>query len=197
MMFYDAKNFEFTTHLERNWRVIQQELQQLGDRHFIPWKETALYETGWDVFGLYAFGQRIDENCQRCPQTTQIVEAIPGLITAAFSSLKPQTHIKPHIGYHYDYIDGQLTRMELNDTVLRCHLGLIVPPTYTPFGCAIRIGEELENWQEGQCLVFDDTVEHEAWNRSQGTRIVLLIDFKKSPASSLPDLISYASQSYS
>ncbi len=178
-MFYEPRDFEFTTHLANSWQVIRQELEHLSENQFIPWKETFLYDTGWDVFGLYAFGKRMPENCERCPQTTQIIETIPGLITAAFSSLKPKTHIKPHIGYHYDYTNGQLTRMELNHTVLRCHLGLIIPATYTPFGCAIRIADEIRNWQEGQCLVFDDTVEHEAWNRSQGTRVVLLIDFQK------------------
>lgn len=32
-------------------------------------------------------------------------------------------------------------------------------------------------WSEGDVLVFDDTTEHEAWNRSDQTRTVLLFDF--------------------
>jgi ornithine lipid ester-linked acyl 2-hydroxylase len=178
-MFYEPKDFEFTVNLEANWQIIQQELCQLTESQFVPWKETFLYNTGWDVFGLYAFGDRIHENCALCPETSRIVENIPGLITAAFSSLKPKTHIKPHVGYRYTYDNGTLTRSELNNTVLRCHLGLIVPATYTAIGCAIRIGDEFRNWEEGKCLVFEDTVEHEAWNRSQGKRVILLIDFTK------------------
>ena len=73
-----------------------------------------------------------------------------------------------------------MTRRDLNNTVLRLHLGLIIPKTYTAIGCAIRVGEEIENWQEGKCLIFDDTIEHEAWNRSHDTRVVLLVDFNKS-----------------
>lgn len=41
------------------------------------------------------------------------------------------------------------------------------------------MGAETRNWQDGKCLIFDDTVKHEAWNYSDKTRIVLLVDFKK------------------
>lgn len=177
-MFFDSADFNFTTTLETHWQTIRAELTRLSESQFIPWKETFLYETGWNVFGLYGFGKRMDDHCQLCPETIRLVETIPNLITAGFSALKPKTHIKPHVGYHYHYAeDGQLTRMALNTTILRCHLGLIVPPTLTTIGCAIRVGEELRNWEEGKCLIFDDTIQHEAWNRSQGTRVVLLIDF--------------------
>jgi beta-hydroxylase len=80
------------------------------------------------------------------------------MTSAHFSCLLPATHIRPHSGY---------TRK-----VLRCHLGLFVPE-----GCALRVGGEVRTWQAGSCLVFDDTVEHEAWNRSMLPRTVLLIDF--------------------
>jgi beta-hydroxylase len=40
------------------------------------------------------------------------------------------------------------------------------------------VGDQVQDWQEGKCLVFDDTTEHEAWNRGDRTRVVLLIDFK-------------------
>lgn len=92
---------------------------------------------------------------------------LPGMTTAGFSSLVAGTHIKPHIGY--------------SKAVLRCHLGLIVPD-----GCVLRVGTQTRNWQSGKCLIFDDTVEHEAWNNSDKTRIALLIDFKK-PEATLKD----------
>ncbi|MGI8745778.1 MAG: aspartyl/asparaginyl beta-hydroxylase domain-containing protein [Bryobacteraceae bacterium] len=182
-MFYQSGEFEFTSRLEENWQAIRKELEALPESNFIPWKETVLYDTGWDVFGLYAFGKKIEENCRVCPQATRVLETIPGLVTGGFSSLKPQTHILPHVGYSYKYSpDGTMERTELNNDVLRCHLGLIIPPTFTPIGCAIRVGEELRNWEEGKCLVFDDTIEHEAWNRSQGTRVVMIVDFLKEGA---------------
>ena len=89
-----------------------------------------------------------------------MVESIPGMTTAGFSRLEPQSHIKPHVGY--------------TTAVLRCHLGVTVPA-----GCTLRVGSETREWQNGRCMVFDDTIEHEAWNRSDAIRTVLLIDFKR------------------
>ena len=160
-MFYMTSEFPFTNKLEKNWILIKQELDQLQEKHFIDWKEKFLYNQGWQVFGLYAFQEKMVDNCRLCPATTRLIEAIPGMTTAGFSRLAPGTSVVPHIGY--------------SQAVLRCHLGLIVPEN-----CGIRVGKQTRTWGEGKCLVFDDTVEHEAWNHSENYRTVLLIDFKKS-----------------
>ncbi len=159
-MFYEISKFKFTENLESNWLVIKDELTKLQKSNVSPWPEKFLYEKGWDVFGLYAFGKKIEDNCRLCPETTKLVESIPGMTTAGFSSLAPGTHITPHMGYA--------------TTVLRCHLGLIVPDN-----CAIRVENQTVSWQEGKCIVFDDTFEHEAWNRGESPRVVLLLDFLK------------------
>lgn len=159
-MFLDPNEFEFISMLETNWQVIKQELDQLQQQHFIPWSEQFLYGQGWDVFGLYAYRQKLVYNCSLCPETTRLVEAIPGMTTAGFSSLAPGTHIQPHVGY--------------SNTVLRCHLGLSVPD-----GCALRVGTQTHSWQNGKCLLFDDTTEHEAWNYGNASRVVLLIDLQR------------------
>lgn len=179
-MFFDPSLFPITSLLEANWRVIRRELEALSDTQFVPWKETNLYTTGWDVYGFYAFGSKIQDHCRQCPESAAVIEQIPGVVTAGFSSLKPMTHIKPHFGYTYTYSPTGLSeRKDLNDGVLRCHLALIVPPALTSIGCCIRVGDYLSNWEEGKCLVFDDSMEHEAWNRTEGTRVVLIIDFPK------------------
>jgi aspartyl/asparaginyl beta-hydroxylase (cupin superfamily) len=54
---------------------------------------------------------------------------------------------------------------------LICHLPLIVPPD-----CRFRVGNEVREWEEGKLLIFDDTIEHEAWNESDEDRIVLIFD---------------------
>lgn len=166
-MFYDSAQFEFVQALESNWQVIREELNCLRQGDFIPWPEKYLYGKGWDTFGLYGFGVKIAKNCELCPETTRLIEQIPDLTTAGFSSLAPGTHIEPHTGYP--------------DGLLRCHLGLSVPDK-----CGIRVGPEIRSWTEGRCLVFDDTTEHEAWNQSEQTRVVLLLDFK-APAGFFPD----------
>lgn len=161
-MFYDPSDFPFTQTLEANWQIIRDELNQLREKDFIPWPEKYLYGKGWDTFGFYAFGLKVTGNCKLCPETTKLLAQVPDLVSAGFSSLAPGTHITPHTGYP--------------DGVLRCHLGLVVPDK-----CAIRVGDETRTWSEGCCLVFDDTVEHEAWNSSEQTRVVLLLDFKAPP----------------
>jgi beta-hydroxylase len=162
-MYLDPRDYPFTAILEKNWQVIRQELENLHAQNFMAWPERELYEKGWDVFGLYAFGNRLEDNCQRCPRTAELVAQVPGLTTAGFSSLQPGTHITPHEGY--------------TKAVLRCHLGLVVPE-----GCSMRVGAETRSWEEGRCLVFDDTIEHEVWHRGTKPRIVLLLDFKRNPS---------------
>ncbi len=158
--FLDPGAYPFVAPLESHWRVIERELASVQAKSFMPWPERFLYEGHWDVFGLYAFGEKLPGNCALCPETTRVVEAVPGMTTAGFSFLAPGTVIRPHTGY--------------SGEVLRCHLGLVVPD-----GCALRVGAETRSWEAGKCLIFDDTVEHEAWNRGTQGRAVLLIDFKR------------------
>ncbi len=166
-MFKQSSDFPFVSLLESHWEVIRDELLQLAPQDYLAWPEKHLYGKGWDVFGLYAFGLKVAKNCQLCPETTALVEQIPGLVTAGFSSLQPGTHIAPHTGYE--------------DRVYRCHLGLLGCTEE----CGLRVGDETRHWQAGRCLVFDDTTEHEAWNRGQQTRIVLLLDFKPDATESI------------
>ena len=72
--------------------------------------------------------------------------------------IPPGTHIKPHCGPVNAW--------------LRCHLGVVVPP-----GCGIRVGSGKRFWEEGRCLIFDDSFEHEAWNPTGDARTVLVLDF--------------------
>ncbi|MBT8114162.1 MAG: aspartyl/asparaginyl beta-hydroxylase domain-containing protein [Arenicella sp.] len=159
-MFLKPDQFPFISELEENWTAIRAEYEALLGEGFTAWPDKQLYDKGWSVFGFYFFGDRRDQNCRRCPETTRLVEAIPGMMTAGFSRLTPQSHIKPHTGY--------------TSAVLRCHLGVKVP-----VDCSLKVGSELREWQDGKCLVFDDTVIHEAWNNSDFPRTVLLIDFKR------------------
>jgi beta-hydroxylase len=159
-MFLDTNDFPFTAILEANWKIIRQEYKQLSAELMMPWPEKQIYNQGWEALGLWAFGHRFDDNCKRCPETAALVEQIPGLTMAGFSRLAPGTEIKPHVGY--------------TNTVLRCHLGLIIPDD-----CGIEVGGESRTWKEGKCLVFDDTTLHSAWNKSNEPRVVLITDFVK------------------
>ena len=80
-----------------------------------------------------------------------------------FSILEPGKHLPPHRGPY--------------NGVLRLHLGLIVPEPREQLG--IRVEKEVYRWKEGEAVIFDDAYEHEAWNRTPHTRVVLFVDFVK------------------
>ena len=163
-MFEDITQFSFVVELEKNWQVIRDEMVAVRNQGFIDWPEKSLLQVdaGWTTFGLYAFGQKQKPNCLLCPRTTALVEAIPGMTMAGFSRLLPGTHIKPHVGY-----DGY------SRYILRLHLGL-----ETNELCALRVGDETRTLTDGSIIIFNDTVEHEAWNRGTEARTILFLDFK-------------------
>ena len=159
--FIDKADYPFTKILEQAYPVIRREMEAVSMDRYKPWYEKDLYTNKWLVFGLFAMGNKLNANCEICPETVKLLEKIPGLTTAGFSCLEPGTVIKPHEGF--------------SKMVLRCHLGLSVPQPET---CALKVAGVEGRWQEGKCLIFDDTLTHEAWNKGDKPRIVLLIDFK-------------------
>jgi len=117
----------------------------------------------WGAFYLWKNGAIVPENAARCPKTLNALADVP-LARAAgrspsilFSLLRPGARIPPHTG-------------EVN-TRLICHLPLIVPDK-----CSFRVGNDTRATVEGRAWVFDDTIEHEAWNGSDRTRVILLFE---------------------
>ena len=117
----------------------------------------------WSAFHLWKLGQVVAENAARCPVTMSALEGAPkpdqpGRTPAAmFSLLKPKTRIPAHNG--------------VTNVRLVTHLPLIVPE-----GCRFRVGNDVRQWVPGKAWVFDDTIEHEAWNDSDKLRVVLIFD---------------------
>jgi aspartyl/asparaginyl beta-hydroxylase (cupin superfamily) len=117
----------------------------------------------WGAFHLWKEGERFDEACARAPQTAALVESLPichiegRAPNVFFSILKPGSHIPPHTG--------------VTNVRSVVHLPLVVPD-----GCEFRVGGETRSWRKGEAFVFDDTIEHEAWNRSDRNRAILIID---------------------
>lgn len=170
--FIDCNTLPYTEILQSEWRNVRNELEQLAASQFTPWPERQLYTSGWDVFGLLAFGQVVEKNCKLCPVTMALlrrIEQTTGLrvSTAGFSCLAPGVVITPHTGYH-----------GYSDLIFRVHLGLIVP---TDGDCSLHVAGVSQPWREGAVLAFDDTSLHEAWNRGSTSRIVLLLDIERHP----------------
>ena len=117
----------------------------------------------WTAIHLLSRGQRVEANARHCPRTIAALAKVgqpqvPGACpNAMFSLLAPHTRIPPHTG--------------VANARLVCHLPLIVPPN-----CGFRVGDTVREWKVGEAFVFDDTIEHEAWNDSDELRVVLIFD---------------------
>jgi len=117
----------------------------------------------WSAFHLKKDGLPVAENVAQCPQTMALLAQAPQpdqpgrTPTAMFSLLKPKTRIPPHVG--------------VSNARLLTHLPLIIPSD-----CGFRVGNDTRQWVPGQAWVFDDTIEHEAWNNSDLLRVILIFD---------------------
>ena len=168
---YDNAVFPWTKEIEYDWRAIRAELDRVltrkddlpGFHELSKDVATISQDSGWKTFLLAGYGFKSQANINACPQTWAVCQKIPGLITVMFSILEPGKHLPPHRGPY--------------NGVLRLHLGLIVPEPREQLG--IRVENEVYRWKEGEVVVFDDAYEHEAWNRTPHTRVVLFVDFIK------------------
>jgi len=154
--------------LESNWEIIRGEFASARETtEKLSSIVAAVREGGrWNVFYLIKEGERVEKNLAQCPITASILSEIPLLEGCSlgycyFSVLLPGTHILPHFG--------------VSNVKLRLHLGLNIPSRDSEI-CAIKVGGETRTWEEGKVMLFDDSFQHEAYNRSDKERIVLLCD---------------------
>jgi tetratricopeptide (TPR) repeat protein len=174
--FYDRADFPWLDRVEAATAGIREELVEIMREQsaFKPYvqgdpkrprklQDGMLDNADWSAFYLWKNGEVVAENAARCPRTLAALEGapvtrMPGRSPSIlFSQLRPGARIPPHCG--------------LVNTRLICHLPLIVPE-----GCSFRVGNDTRPWEEGKAWVFDDTIEHEAWNRSDRTRVILLFE---------------------
>ncbi|MEO1241545.1 MAG: aspartyl/asparaginyl beta-hydroxylase domain-containing protein [Pseudomonadota bacterium] len=117
----------------------------------------------WSALYLHFNAYVQDEAAAAFPKTLEALKAAPTVcrngvpLETFFSRLEPGAHIPPHHG--------------LTNTRLTVHLPLIVPE-----GCEIRVGDDMYQWEEGKIIAFDDSFEHEAWNRGDRDRAVLIFE---------------------
>ena len=166
----DVRDFAWTATLRANWQAIRDEAERiaLADNAAPPLAAISPDHRAiapvdmWRSFFLWGYGFAIEDNIAQCPETAKLVAQIPRLNSAVFSILAPGAHIPPHRG--------------VTKGLITCHLGLIVP---RDGDARIRIGDRMLRWAEGETLIFDDTYDHEVWNDTGGTRVVLLIQFER------------------
>ncbi len=174
--FFDTGMFSGLAALEAEADAIRAEFQALvasEARQLVPYIQYAHdvpqqmpdlnQSLDWSALHLLQLGARIEANARHCPRTLAAYDALdvpaipergPNLM---FSLLAPNTRIPPHHG--------------VTNTRVVMHLPLIVPGD-----CGFRVGGQTREWTPGKALVFDDTIEHEAWNDSDELRVVLIGD---------------------
>ena len=170
-VFYDIdKTYPSLRVLDENYAVIRQELEGVLGKPIPRYHEIARTEKyisgtvdpdkAWKVFMLRSMLGKPEANQARCPQTTALLKKIPGIYQAFFSILDPGKSIPAHAGDYLGY--------------LRYHLGLRVPENNPP---SMRVRDQYHTWEEGKSILFDDSWEHEVYNKSDGLRAVLIVDF--------------------
>lgn len=175
--FHDLSEFPGVAGLEAATEVIRGEFEQLIAAEaadivpYIQYPEnvplrqwqTLNRSDKWSAIHLLRNGERVAANARHCPKTLEVLRRLPqphirgASPNAMFSLLAPRTRIPPHTG--------------VANTRLVCHLPLVVPPN-----CGFRCGATTREWAVGEAFVFDDTIEHEAWNESDQLRVVLILD---------------------
>jgi aspartyl/asparaginyl beta-hydroxylase (cupin superfamily) len=182
--FFPPERFPWVAHIEQNWTIIREELERVLEDHaalpnFQDISKDQIEITDddrWKTYFLYGYGFQAKLGTEMCPRTAALMREIPGMTTAMFSILSPRKHILDHRGPYKG--------------VLRYHLGLIVPADKE--ACRIRVGEDIRHWEEGKSMIFDDTFNHEVWNDTDETRVVLFVDVLRplpSPESTINRLI--------
>ena len=172
---YDPSEFDWIEPFEDAASDLATEVQAaLDDRSgLVPYVENSadrpagghslLNDPRWSAFHLLQNGVSVEENARRCPLAMKLLAAAPIPVIdgrspmAMISVLQPGTHIPPHSG--------------MLNTRLICHVPLIVPD-----GCRLRVGGETRAVRFGKAMIFDDSIEHEAWNDGSSTRAVLLFE---------------------
>lgn len=175
--FFDREYFPWLPQLEAATEIIREEVLELlglGMPGFAPYVQ---YPAGtpvnqfaplnhsplWNSLWLWKDGEAQVDAIARCPQTAAVLAELPmadqpGFApTAVFSALASHTHIPPHTGS--------------TNARLLVHLPLVLPGP-----ARFRVGNDSREWRMGEAWVFDDSINHEAWNDADETRVILIFD---------------------
>lgn len=161
---YPKNHFEWENLLKGKRETILQELEKYIQEISAPTSyfnyEMVNKYGAWKTIPLMSWGVHFHKHQRHFPRTYEILQQIPGLVSISFNVLEPKSDIKAHFGD--------------TNAMVRCHYGLVIPGELPEVG--FRVKEEKQAWKEGELLIFCDGYDHEAWNDTDGKRIILLFD---------------------
>ncbi|MFT2019246.1 aspartyl/asparaginyl beta-hydroxylase domain-containing protein [Streptomyces sp. 796.1] len=162
-----AEHTPFIEALEKNHGSIKSELEATWAARreaFSNYEHYLTPQDDWQALYLYRKGGLVAESATAAPTAYQVLkdfavdtEKICPLLECHFSTLLPGAAIKPHC--------------DLWNFSINLHLAVDIPE-----GCGIKVAGETRGWEEGKCLLFDYSFEHEAWNSGTRPRTCLLVD---------------------
>jgi hypothetical protein len=161
--FFNPDDYHFSKIIKDNFETINQELKKYLEAHALEsyFNTTMVAEVNtWKTISLKWWDVEIYENHKFFPKTLQVINSIPGLVSASFNLLEPKGHIIPHCGD--------------TNAIFRCHLGLSIPGKIPD--CGFRVHDEWRSWEQGNLLVFVDANNHEALNNTNENRFIFLFD---------------------
>jgi aspartyl/asparaginyl beta-hydroxylase (cupin superfamily) len=162
---------------ESNHAAIKRELEQAWATSrdgFSDYQHYLSVQQDWQALYLYREAGLVEESARLVPTAFAVLrdsvvatEKICPLLESHFSVLLPGARIKPHC--------------DLWNFSINLHVAIDVPEH-----CAITVAGETRGWREGECLLFDYSFEHEAWNDGNRPRTCLLVDLWH-PETTLPE----------
>jgi hypothetical protein len=162
--FYESESTPHLNILEDNFEEIKNEILDFLSTKRLELKSINVpfeYSNDkWKILTLITFLISYKKNLNKLPLLSNLLEKIPGLVTAQISILGPKSKIPPHFGS--------------SNALIRSHLGIVVPDNLPKLG--IRVKSEERCWEEGKMTSFCESHRHYVWNNSDSERIVLLID---------------------
>ncbi|MFF7755790.1 aspartyl/asparaginyl beta-hydroxylase domain-containing protein [Streptomyces sp. NPDC007971] len=121
-------------------------------------------QNDWQALHLYRGRAMTEEAAATVPTAYKVLkesavdtEKICPLLESHFSTLLPGAFIAPHC--------------DLWNFSINLHLAVDIPD-----GCSLTVAGETRTWEEGRCLLFDYSFEHEARNDGDRPRTCLLVD---------------------
>ena len=167
--FLSVSHFPELQALTNSWQIIREEAINMRAQERIAAAKSnndagfnSFFKTGWKRFYLKWYDAQHPSAATYCPKTVEILRSIPSVKAAMFAELPPGAKLNPH----RDPYAGSL----------RYHLGLVTPNND---GCYINVDGAPYSWRDGECVMFDETYIHEAYNKTDIDRIILFCDVER------------------